>query len=748
VNFAGSSSECAFRAEVRDVLAKPSVRDALDAVRPGGGREPDVRPLYRELGRHGLLAVSWPAEYGGRGASHADAAAVIEELVRGGVPDMLHVLSVQIVGLFLLQAGSAEQKARHLPVMAAGERFATVLYTEPEVGSDLAALTTSAVRDGDGYRLRGVKVYGLKSGMSDLALCAARTGPGATKYDNISLFLVDLHADGVRRSTIASIADEQFDRIELDDVRVGADALLGGEGEGWSLLTRCLAIERTGLDYSLKAERWYAAVLAGLDDGAARGDLLAQVGRYGAAVRQGQLLAWDVIRGLDRGALDPAAAAIAKYHTSETAQEVAVWAADAHGHGYAMHGLDDAPVAVLEAAYREAPGLTLSAGTSQIMLELVASSALDRPDALPDPVLERITQMVRARLSGIPGDPGDVKAALRDVDAFAFEAPATANGFELGLTCGLAVCMELGRRALPDVYIGGLLAMDALVTASAASAAGPTALAVAAGELLVVPAGLDLVPAGSHQAAGPGRRRPQARRGTSGWTLCGTVTLDERGPETAACVLPAVAGGEVLLALLPAGSWQSRVTAAATGQAAVVLDGLTVPASTVIGGLGTGFPLSDPAHLLARSRIRQAAYLLGLGLGALELAVAYAGSRRQFGRPILANQAVAFPLAQARIALSAARLGVYRAAWLADAADVDDNGAELPLAAVEALASTADTAVRVIRTAVQVHGARGLSLDYPVHAFYRKVRGAANRLGPSTALWAEAGARRLATSER
>ncbi|HEX8008721.1 MAG TPA: acyl-CoA dehydrogenase family protein [Trebonia sp.] len=744
MHFASNGSERAFRAEVRDVLANPTVRDALDAVRSSGDREPDVRPLYRELGRHGLLAVSWPVEYGGRGASHADAAAVIEELVRGGVPDMLHVLSVQIVGLFLLQAGSAEQKARYLPAMAAGDRFATVLYTEPEVGSDLAALSTVAVRDGDGYRLRGVKVYGLKSGMSDLALCAARTGPGATKYDNISLFLVDLHADGVRRSAIASIADEQFDRIELDDVRVVADALLGGEGEGWSLLTRCLAIERTGLDYSLKAERWYTAVVAGLDPGTARGDLIAQVGRHGAAVRQGQLLAWDVIRGLDRGALDPAAAAIAKYHTSETAQEVAVWAADAHGHGYAMHRLDDGTAAVLEAAYREAPGLTLAAGTSQIMLELVASSALDRPDALPDPVLERITQMVRARLSGIPGDSGDVLAALREIDALAFEAPAAANGFELGLTCGLAVCIELGRRALPDVYTGSLLALDALVTANAAD---PTALAVAAGELLAVPAGLDLVSAGSHQAAGPGRRRPQARRSTGGWTLCGTVTLDEPGPETAACCLPFAADGEVLLALLPAAAWRSRVSVAAAGHAAVVLDGLTVHDSAVIGGLGTGFPLSDPAHLLARSRIRQAAYLLGLGLGALELAVAYAGSRFQFDRPILANQAVAFPLAQARIALSAARLGVYRAAWLADAADVDDNG-ELELVAVEALASTADEAVRVIRTAIQVHGARGLSLDYPIHAFYRKVRGAASRLGPSTALWAEAGARRLATSGR
>ena len=542
MNFAGSDGERAFRAEVHDVLGKPAIRDALAALRARDEREPDVRPLYRELGRHGLLAVSWPVEYGGRGASHAEAAVVIEELVRGGVPDMLHVLSVQIVGLFLLQAGSAEQKAHHLPAMAAGERFATVLYTEPEVGSDLASLTTSAVRDGDGYRLSGVKVYGLKSAVSDLGLCAVRTRQGATKYEGISLFLVDLHSDGVRHSRIASVADEQFDRVELDDVRVGADALLGSEGGGWSLLTRCLAIERTGLDYSLKAERWYTAALAALDPQTVGGEVLAQVGRYGAAVTEGRLLAWDVISRLGGGALDPAAAAIAKYHTSETAQEVAVWGAQAHGHGYARHALDADCVGVLEAGYREAPGLTLSAGTSEMMLELVASSVLDRTDPQPDPVLERIVQTVRARLATVPRDRTEVLAALREVDALGFEAPVDAGGFDLGLSCGITVCVELGRRALPDVYGSALLAVDALTAGNDPNAAA----ALVSGEPPVLAAGLDAV------STGPAGHAPAGHRIGAGWALTGTIVLDEPGPDTAACCVPFLAEGEVRLVLLPA----------------------------------------------------------------------------------------------------------------------------------------------------------------------------------------------------
>ncbi|MGC5033781.1 acyl-CoA dehydrogenase family protein [Micromonospora sp. DT229] len=374
MDFAETAQEAKLRAEVREVLAAPAVTAALQAVLGSPG-EADVRPLYRELGRHGLLAVSWPEAYGGRGARHTEAAAVIEELVHHGVPDMVHVLSIQIVGLFLLQAGSAEQQAALLPALASGERFATVLYTEPEVGSDLASLGTTATRQGDGWSLTGVKVWGLKSTMSDLALCAARTGDGSSRYDGISLFLVDLHADGVRRDQIGSFADDQFDRVEFDGVRLGPETLLGAEGEGWALLNRCLAIERTGLDYSLKAARWFDAALRGLDPGRVDGALLEQVGRQSALVDAGRLLAWEVLSGLDHDRVDAAAAAMSKYHTSETARDVATWAALTHGAGYAGHALSPTDARILESAYREAPGLTLSAGTSEIMLELIANSS-------------------------------------------------------------------------------------------------------------------------------------------------------------------------------------------------------------------------------------------------------------------------------------------------------------------------------------------------------------------------------------
>jgi alkylation response protein AidB-like acyl-CoA dehydrogenase len=702
------------RAEVRQVLGTPAVRAALAAVR-AGGPEPDVRPLYRELAARGLLAVGWPVEYGGRGLGHAQAAAVAEELVRGGVPDMLHVLSIQIVGLFLLQAGSAEQKARLLPELAAARRFATVLYTEPEVGSDLAALRTTAVRDQDGYLVSGTKVYGLKSGQSDLALCAVRTAPGATKYDGISLMLVDLRAPGVHRSTISSIADERFDHVHLDSVRVSPADLLSGEGEGWSLLTRCLAIERTGLDYSLKAERWYTAAVAGLDPATADAALVADVGRHGAAVAAGRLLAWDAIGRLDTDRLDPAVAAMAKYHTSETAQEVATWAALVHGAGYGLHRLDPTAAAVLEAGFREAPGLTISAGTSEIMLEMVASSALDQaPDTGEDPVLRRIGRSVADRLARVdPAGPDAgpaTLAALADQDAFAYEAPVEAGGFDLGLACGTRVAAELGRRALPDIYTGSLLAVEALADRE------PSAVPVSdlvAGKTAALPAGFDLLAAGREAAAD-------------------AVVVDGAGLSAAHCVLPVLDGtGATRIAVVPAGDWERAAEPAPGGLLRLPMRHLEIDPADLV-------PAADVASLLARARLRHAGYLLGLGEGALELAVRYAADRQQFDRPILANQAVAFRLARLRIELYGVRLAV------ADAASRLDAGRSAELAALQALAAAAETALRTVRSAVQVHGARGLSHELSVHAYLSRARTEVTRFGTPADLWREAGSRRLA----
>ncbi|MEU9884960.1 acyl-CoA dehydrogenase family protein [Sphaerisporangium sp. NPDC051011] len=360
-------------------------------------------------------------------------------------------------------------------------------------------------------------------------------------------------------------------------------------------------------------------------------------------------------------------------------------------------------------------------------------------DLKSDPVLERIAGTVREGLSvAEPGRDGtSALAALADMDGFAFAAAIDLGGFDLGLSCGVTIAVELGRRALPDVYSGGMLVVDALAEAGEDAPGADVAAAVVAGKQVVVAAGLD-------QVCRPTAVR--ARRSEGGWRPSGAVTVEDVHPDQACCAaFRAEEGdGEVLLAVLPSTVWRGAAGPAypwsgpVESPAALSLDEVTVTSGQVVGGLGAGRPLSDPAGLLARHRVRQAGYLLGFGFGAHALAVTHTANRRQFDRFVLDNQAVAFPLAKARIDLEAARLLVYRAAWQADA------GEPFSREAAEALAWTAEVALRTIRISVQAHGARGLTLGAPVHRFFEVIRSAATRLGPPGALWQEAGRHRLA----
>jgi alkylation response protein AidB-like acyl-CoA dehydrogenase len=349
-------------------------------------------------------------------------------------------------------------------------------------------------------------------------------------------------------------------------------------------------------------------------------------------------------------------------------------------------------------------------------------------DLTPDPLAERLSRTVRARLATVVRSPGDAEtlSALTEMNAFAFEAPVAAGGFDLGLTCGVVVGSELGRRALPDLYSDPALVVG---TPSALGERKDLAADILAGESVVSSAGL--------QATASGRSGVRAARAGGGWALTGAVAVDDEVPDEASCCVPVeVDEGEVVLGVLPARIWRRRVRGA-TPLAVLELDGVVLPDHDVIGRLGAGNPLSDPDRILARARVRQAGYLLGLGQGAHELAVEHAGGRRQFGRSLLDFQAVSFALAQDTVALTGVRLSVYRAAWLAD------SGEPFELAAAESLALASEVALRVTRTALQVHGAWGMSLQAPVHAFHPAVRQASTRLGSPGQLWRQAGRHRL-----
>lgn len=372
-----------FRERLRAFFASQEIQQELRQMASGPDREGDPRRLYRVLGREGLLAVTWPVRYGGAGRSVLELAVLQEEMVRAGIPDTLHINSVQIVGSFLLMAGSEAQREAFLPRIARGELFASILYSEPGSGSDVTALATRAHAAHGGYTIVGTKRFSLKSHLVDYGLCLARTSDEPSRYQGLTMFMVPLREPAVRVSRLPSIADEAFHEIELDGVFVPHDAVVGEPGNAWPLLLQSLSFERTGIDYYARGQHWLELVALDATRGApVDSDGFAErYARHCAAVEAGRWLALRALAANERGESSAALAAIAKWQCSEAAQRVAWWAVDELG----SSTWDDSRRQVhgqLDAAYREAPGMTISAGASELLLEIVARTALDEFEAV------------------------------------------------------------------------------------------------------------------------------------------------------------------------------------------------------------------------------------------------------------------------------------------------------------------------------------------------------------------------------
>ncbi|MDF9815301.1 acyl-CoA dehydrogenase family protein [Streptomyces sp. SPB162] len=347
-----------------------------------------------------------------------------------------------------------------------------------------------------------------------------------------------------------------------------------------------------------------------------------------------------------------------------------------------------------------------------------------------DELQRDLARAVRAGL-GPPGeagellDPDQVHACLADLDLFALELPDSASGLAMGLTYAVPVCEELGRRAAPDAYRSGVLLAD-LVQSPEAVAPEPRSPAV--DDLL------PLLAAGKATAGLAAGAGVTATPTAAGWELHGDCALPQPPPGAAFHLVPAHHAGTRVLAAVAAGS--PGLTGAATRR-----DGVGELRLRQVTAYAVSAPLLDrdgvPSPLLIRARIRQAAYLLGLAAGAHRLALARVAARRQFGRAIGENQAVAFPLAEQYAHLEAVRLLVHEAAWQSDT----DRPAAV--GATQSLAYAAELALRVTALAVHLHGAAGITTASAVQHYYRAAAVEAARWGAPTSLWQEAGALRL-----
>ncbi|WP_416968203.1 acyl-CoA dehydrogenase family protein [Streptomyces sp. 4F14] len=364
------------REEVRQSLAASKLREELNGIWRTPPHEACSPPrlTYRELGARGLLAPHWPPEFGGRGTGVSASAVVAEELALHGVPDSARVNTIDNAGTTLLSFGTGRQRRRYCPEMAAGRVTFAVLYTEPHAGSDLGALTTRAERTEHGWRLTGTKTWNATTSDASYGICAARvTGATDNAYAAISLFVVPLDHPAVHVEALPTVNPEQFFTVRLDGAEVDDEALIGAPGAGWSMLTRALGTERTGVCFAGRARRWLDQLVRAIE-GRGTPVLAAELTRLDVEVASARLLGWQAVADLARGQLGAAAAAAAKWWNSELAQHIAHRAWDLLG----PQGSAAFPDLLM--AVREAPGLTLAAGTSEMQLSTVATDLLDGGD--------------------------------------------------------------------------------------------------------------------------------------------------------------------------------------------------------------------------------------------------------------------------------------------------------------------------------------------------------------------------------
>src|SRR5438034_7142011 len=245
-----------FRATVRAWLSQNIPRD----WKPMGSSEIPRKEQYellrtwqRSLFEAGFIGLTWPKEYGGGGLTFLEEMVLQQEMALAKAPPILNVLGVGMAGPTIIAWGTEEQKRRYPPKILSCEEIWCQGYSEPNAGSDLAALQTRAVRDGESYVINGQKVWTSLAHVADWMMLLARTDPDAPKHKGITYFLLDMKSPGVTVKPLKQITgDPEFNEVFFDNVRVHESQVLGEVNGGWGVGLTTLMYERLALGFGLQ----------------------------------------------------------------------------------------------------------------------------------------------------------------------------------------------------------------------------------------------------------------------------------------------------------------------------------------------------------------------------------------------------------------------------------------------------------------------------------------------------------------
>jgi len=253
MDFNWNAEEEAFRHELRSWLTANLPKDrrnetGVDFMHEEGGDWQRRLAWHKKAHAAGWVGISWPKEYGGRGANLVQQIIYNEEMARANAPALVNGLGIMLVGPTIIHWGTEEQKKRYVPKILSGEEIWCQGYSEPGSGSDVASLQTRAVEEGDYFIINGQKVWTSDAHHADMCILLTRTDPSAPKHKGISYILVDMHSPGVTvRPLVQITGDANFNEVFFEDVKVPKKNLIGEKNQGWQVAITTLMFERSGI---------------------------------------------------------------------------------------------------------------------------------------------------------------------------------------------------------------------------------------------------------------------------------------------------------------------------------------------------------------------------------------------------------------------------------------------------------------------------------------------------------------------
>lgn len=370
-------------------LIKPEYRDEL---REAEGGEL-YKSLIRQMGKDGWLALGWPREYGGQGATTTEQLMFFEEALLAGAP--IPFVTLNTVGPALIDYGTEEMKKKFLPGIAAGEIHFSIGYSESGAGTDLAALTTSAVTDPenpDYYLINGTKVFTSAVEAADYVWLAVRTTPGS-RHKGVSIIVVDTSLEGFSYAPIHTVGGVRTNMSYYENIRVHKSMMIGEPDKGWGLMMSQLNHERVGLAawgihgwklYS-RALEWartgstlpHNRGLRPIDEPRIQASLAEALARLEAMRVMNARMAW----ALDQGDMSPALASALKVFSTEGLIEVCRLLMECIGPGSLLRAESSAAVLMgdLEHEYRRCQINTFGGGINELQRGIVANFGLGMP---------------------------------------------------------------------------------------------------------------------------------------------------------------------------------------------------------------------------------------------------------------------------------------------------------------------------------------------------------------------------------